>query len=486
MTANAAGSKLAVLTLGRRHAMRACLTIAVFVSVLATLGAAAARADEPVDPAATTSAEPTPEATSSEQPTVVPESPSPEPGEGDGGPTGAGTGGGEGGGAATSTGEEVAGTEQAPVVEGSLAAVAENARDPRASIGDIDCTNGTVPVTLDNSRSTETVFYQVLAADAFADESENTFEDTIEVSAGDIQVVAVPVTEDTVVEVYVAALDDDWSATLADAFLTVDCTDDDDPFDPKAKVGGVDCGHMTVDVTLDNSRSEQEVEFVVTMSLAVEDDPFYGDSFELPAGDTETLHRPVTENLPVRVFVGAGDGGGSEGLLVDELVLVDCTPGDEPRVDVGLLSCTNLTVDVTLDNSRSPVRTWFEITVITGAPEDWFGDATFNEVFSVAVGAERVISVPVPNNDWIDVLVQDGNQLGGRPLAEQAFDVDCARVLGGRSGPGLASDGALAATGANGMTLPIAGLALLACGGFLSMLGRRTCRVATPASTTGH
>jgi hypothetical protein len=359
-------------------------------------------------------------------------------------------------------------------VEGPLAAAADGGRDPRASIGDVSCTNWTVPVTLDNSRSTETVFYQVLAADAFADESENTFEDTIEVSAGDIQVVAVPVTEDTVVEVYVAALDDDWSATVADAFLTVDCTDDDDPFDPKAEVGGVDCEHMTVDVMLDNSRSEQEVEFVVTMSLAVEDDPFYGDSFELPAGTIETLHRPVTENLPVRVFVGAGDGGGSEGFLVDELVLVDCKPGDEPRADVGRVSCTNLAVDVTLDNSRSPVRTRFEIMVVTGVPEDWFGGATFNKAFSVAAGADRVISVPVPNDgEWIDVLVQDGSQLGGRPLAEHAFEMDCVRVLAGRAGPQTADGSALAASGANGLMLPMAGLALLACGGVLSMLGRR-------------
>ncbi len=189
--------------------MRACLAIAVFVLVLASLGAAAARADEPVAPAATTSAEPTPEATSgqeptpeqtsSEEPTVVPESPSPEePGEGDSGPIGAGTGGGEGGGAATSTADEGAGTEQAPVVEGTLAAAAEDARDPRASIGDIDCTNLTVPVTLDNSRSTEAVIYRILAGDAWLT-TEPTFEETVQVAAGAIQIVDVPVTEDTLV-----------------------------------------------------------------------------------------------------------------------------------------------------------------------------------------------------------------------------------------------------------------------------------------------
>ena len=173
--------------------MRACLAIAVFVLVLATLGTAAARADE-VSPAATTSTEPAPEPASTgstdastdssdpstddssgeasdpvetqdppiEEPTAVPEVPaSAEPDGDDSGPMETGTGGGEGGGAATSTAEEGAGTEQAPVEEGTLAAAAEDARDPRASIGDIDCTNLTVPVTLDNSRSAEALTYRV-------------------------------------------------------------------------------------------------------------------------------------------------------------------------------------------------------------------------------------------------------------------------------------------------------------------------------------
>ncbi len=43
-------------------------------------------------------------------------------------------------------------------------------------------------------------------------------------------------------------------------FLAVDCTDDDDPHDPQARIGGLDCAHMTVDVTLDNSRSEDEID----------------------------------------------------------------------------------------------------------------------------------------------------------------------------------------------------------------------------------
>ena len=311
---------------------------------------------------------------------MVPESPSPEePGEGDSGPIGAGTGGGEGDGAATSTAEEVAGTKAAPVEEGTLAAAAEDARDPRASIGDINCTNLTVPVTLDNSRSTETVTYRILAGEAWLDEGYS-FEDTVQVSAGAIQTVNVPVTEDTFVEVLALDLPagDEWGGPmLADSFLEIDCTDDDDPQDPQARIGSVDCERMTVDVTLDNSRSEVEMTYIVTVSLAYEDEPASFEDYDLLAGEVEPVQVPVTENVPVYVFVGAGDDtwdAWEEGFLIDELFRVNCTPGDEPLASIGEVNCTNLTVPVTLDNSRSSLRSWF---VIYAGDEDEFEEPTF-------------------------------------------------------------------------------------------------------------
>lgn len=407
---------------------------------------------------------------------MVPESPSPEePGGGDSGPIEAGTGGGEGGGAATSTAEEVAGTEQATVVEGTLAAAAEDARDPRASIGDVDCTNLTVPVTLDNSRSTETVTYRVLAGEAWLDEGGYSFEDTVQVSAGAIQTVVVPVTEDSVVEVL--ALDvpagAEWGPMLADSFLEVDCADDDDAQDPQARIGSLDCAQMTVDVTLDNSRSEVEMTYVVTVSFAFEDEPASFEDYDLLAGEVQTVQVPVTENVPVYVFVGAGDDANEafdEGFLANELFRVNCTPGDEPLASIGEVNCTNLTVPVTLDNTRSSLESWFEI---YAGDEDEFEEPTFYDGFWVAPGAQRVVPARIPNNAQVEVTVGDGNQFG--PLAHETFDVDCVRVAAGRAGPRLAvgESAALAATGANGLTLPIAGLTLLACGGVLTMLGRR-------------
>jgi hypothetical protein len=346
------------------------------------------------------------------------------------------------------------------------AAAAEDGRDPRATIGDINCTNLTVPVTLDNSRSTEAVLYEVGALGGF-DLETTIFEETVRVPARASRLVDVPVTEDTFVMVDV--FEKPLFSTLARAFVMVDCAADDDPEDPQARIGGVDCARMAVDVTLDNSRSEIEITYIVTLSLAIEDEPFDYQQFNVPAGDVRTVLMPVTENSAVEVFVGHG---AEEVFLVDELFRVDCTPGDEPRASIGEVSCTNLTLPVTVDNSRSPVETLFGI-VATTEDEDGFDEITYYDYLSVAAGTGRVVSVPVPNNAEVTVTVDDANVEGlGAPLADEIFEVGCERtvaVRGFRSGRA----GALAATGANGLALPIAGLTLLAGGGVLTLLGRR-------------
>jgi LPXTG-motif cell wall-anchored protein len=62
----------------------------------------------------------------------------------------------------------------------------------------------------------------------------------------------------------------------------------------------------------------------------------------------------------------------------------------------------------------------------------------------------------------------------GDTFATERLDVDCQRAPAGRAVPRLdVGAGALAATGANGLALPIAGMMLLASGGVLTLLGRR-------------
>jgi hypothetical protein len=495
MTANPAGSKLGIPSLGRRPAVRACLTTAVFVLALATLGSPAAWADDPVPPTATTSVEPTPEATStgsaavsadasepatedppSGEPTAVPEVPtSQEPDGDDSGPIETGIGGGEGGGPAPSTAEEGTGTEPAPVEEGTLAAAAEDVRDPRASIGDVDCTNLKVPVTLDNSRSTEAVAYLILAGDAAGDGP--TFEETVPGAAGEIRIMNLSVTEDTLFAVYVyEPSGEDYLSDriLAFAVVSVDCTADDDAHDPQARIGGLDCVHLTLDVTLDNSRSEDETSYLVTAISLPDEEQTYEQMFTVPSGGVQTVTVPVNENSTVGVIVGDKDvldeTEGDEGNLALELFRVDCTPGDEPRASIGEVNCTNLTVPLILDNTRSAVETTFTVVAFAPESDEYFENEDY---FAVAAGAERSVAVPLLDHAKVVVIAADGDKLfQGDALAYETFDVDCVRVFAGRAGPRLA-DGTLAATGANGLMLPMTGLTLLTCGGVLSMLGRR-------------
>jgi hypothetical protein len=409
---------------------------------------------------------------------VVPESPSPEePGEGNSGPIGVGTGGGEGGGAATSPGDESTETEQAPVVEGPLAAAAEDVRDPRASIGDINCTNLTVPVTLDNSRSTKAALYEIFAGDADGDEP--TLEKTVAGPAGAIQIIDVAITEDTqfALSVYDRSQGDDLEdRILTFALLAVDCSVDDDSHHPQARIGGLDCASMTIDATLDNSRSEDETTYLVTVFGLSYEEPTYEKTFTVPAGLMQTIPVPVTENSAVVVAVGDNDAleetGGEEGDLARELFRVDCTPHDGPRASIGEVDCMDLSVTVTLDNTSSVEETTF--LVLSDADPEGQEYFHYEEDFDVAAGTEQSVPVPLRDHAEVAVLVADSVQYLnlGDTFAFELLDVDCVDVAAGRAGPRLA-DGELAATGANGLTLPIMGLTLLACGGVLSMLGRR-------------
>jgi LPXTG-motif cell wall-anchored protein len=367
--------------------------------------------------------------------------------------------------------------EHAAVAEATLAAAVLDGRDPRAYLGEVNCTNMTVPVTLDNSRSTEAVAYSLQAGEGYWDENSTfpSFETTVQVAAGAVQVVNVPVTEDTQVFVFVDPFwtpgeDPPLDGTLLEAFVTVDCADDETMHDPQARIGDVDCAQMTVDVTLDNSRSEDETTYDVTVSLAVEDEPAYGDRFTVPAGEVQTIQMPVTENLPVVILVSV-DAPESEDegrALTWELFRVDCTPGDEPLASIGEVNCTNLTVPVTLDNTRSSMDSWFGIIATENA--DQFLDPTLNDYFPVDAGAERVVSVPVSNNAPVEIIVDEANQLGD--LAYENFDVTCPRTA---ARPTVAVKGAkLPATGGFNLAIPLLGGALLAGGAsMLALSGRR-------------
>jgi LPXTG-motif cell wall-anchored protein len=378
---------------------------------------------------------------------------------------------------------DAAGIEQAPALaEETLAAAAEELIAPRASIGDVDCTNLTFPVTLDNSASTEALTYEYSA-----ESSEGLEEAEVAVPGGAIRIVNVPVTEDTQVRVSVLVfLEVGPNRFLTSAFLTVDCTDDEVPYDPRAGIGGVDCAKMNVDVTLDNSRSEVEAIYQVTWEkhISTGSAEQQDDNFIVAAGDVQTFLSRVAENTYVVIRVAAervpGEQGGSWVYLAVESLWVNCTPGDYPRVRIGEVNCTNLTVPVTLDNTRSPLRAYFRVWA------DYPPGAPFDELqhsFVVAGGDQHVVPVPVPNTGEVRVWVDD-DDFDFR-LADETFDVDCKDPAAGPAArPTVAVQGAklpqaggvteLPQTGGFNLALPLLGVALVAGGaGMLALSGRR-------------
>jgi LPXTG-motif cell wall-anchored protein len=119
--------------------------------------------------------------------------------------------------------------------------------EPRASIGPVNCSSYTVPITLDNSRSlSETIFW-------IFDESRETEED-FAVPAGGTQTVDFAVTEDSFGAVLVSlasSLHGEGDPLLAEESFDVDCA-------PRqgittATVGDFDCKSRTIRITIDNS-----------------------------------------------------------------------------------------------------------------------------------------------------------------------------------------------------------------------------------------
>jgi LPXTG-motif cell wall-anchored protein len=336
----------------------------------------------------------------------------------------------------------------------TLAAVAEEVRDPSASIGDVNCTSMTVPVTLDNTRSTVAVAYQYEAGE---DEVE-VEAGVVMVPAGAVRIVNVRVTEDSQISISVFV---DFELTFA--LLTVDCTDNEVPYDPRASIGGVDCAQMTVDVTLDNSRSEVQAIYHVTreVGLGVQEDEVI-----VPPGVVQTLPIPVAEHIDV--FVGVAEGVHDRVLATEMFFLVDCTPGDNPLASIGEVNCTDLTVPVTLDNTRSSVEMSFFI--MAAESSGLLSVEPYQDVFTVDGGAERVVRVPLPNNAEVNLFVDQ--EFSNVFLANETFEVECPNTA---ARPTVAVQGTkLPQTGGFNLALPLLGVALLTGGGgMVALTGRR-------------
>jgi LPXTG-motif cell wall-anchored protein len=219
-----------------------------------------------------------------------------------------------------------------------------------------------------------------------------------------------------------------------------------------------------VDVTLDNSRSE-EVEAVYQVTWE-DNEGHHEDAFVVPAGDVKTFLIGVAENTKVLVQVAdLAQGAGAS-----ETFQVDCQPGDEPRASIGEVNCANLTVPLTLDNSRSSVERSFFVMAeqISGLELE----PPYQNTFAVAGGAERVVRVPIPNNAEVSLFVEDDSVGDPFTVADETFQVDCPNTA---ARPTVAVEGVkLPQTGGFNLSLPLLGVAfLVGGGGMLALSGRR-------------
>jgi hypothetical protein len=232
-----------------------------------------------------------------------------------------------------------------------------------------------------------------------------------------------------------------------------------------------------VDVTLDNSRSQDETTYLVSAGDASAEEPAYDETFVVAAGDVQTVLVPVTEDSEVLVAIADDElieeTEGEEGVLAVEYFPVNCTPGsDEPTATIGEVDCETLTVPVTLDNTASIESTRF--IVLSGTTDA--DEATYEEEYELAPGEKRVVRVPVPNDAEAAIVVSDSEDGDGDLFEVEIFDVACAKKPAPRAIPRFdgVADAGLANTGAGGIQLvALAALLLLSAGGMLNLLGRR-------------
>jgi LPXTG-motif cell wall-anchored protein len=353
--------------------------------------------------------------------------------------------------------QATAGDEQTPLSGRALAAPVLN---PLASIGDLNCADLTVPVTVDNSRSTGPVLITVdySGLEAF------------ELAAGATQVVPVSVSGGSVY-IQVLAQDpssDEWGSFSVLAFGTVSA-DQCATEGPRARIGEVNCSAFTVPITLDNSRSVSETAFRTSV-WRHGPDPASEQEITLQAGEMQTLQIAVTEGSFWQLFVLAPLPS-EPTVLAGEEFWVDCLAG-MTTVSVGAFDCSTRTIDVTIDNSDV---TDTPLIMVFGYEQLW----QFLDESGVASGAIEVVRVgPIPRtiHKPVHVLVLSQppqTTVSDGTLARRDVDLNCPNTA---ARPTVAVAGAkLPQTGGFNFALPLLGVALLASGaGLLALSGRRS------------
>ena len=365
----------------------------------------------------------------------------------------------------------------------SSQAVAEPVLDPRGSIGDLNCADLTIPVTVDNARSTGAVGFRVGVSEG----EENFFSEEVEVAAGASAVIRVLVTDGSFVRISASVFDptnENLSRAVAISSLKVICSGDE----PRANVGDVNCSTLTVPVTLDNSRSQSETSFRVWIVRFFEDEGRSSqETFAVPAGEARTI--PIDATRVDALDVQVGLTGVFAWLAQEEMRMVDCGPSQGvttvTTATIGDPDCRTRTFPVTIDNSDVVEPRTVEVNA------DWSPPSVsiYVEYVFVGPGEMRVVRVPIPRSihgmDVIVVSFEAQTTLDDRVLAQRVMHMNCPSTAArptfavrGAKFPQASGVSQLPQTGGFRFALPLLGVALLAGGGgMLALSGRRPGRV---------
>lgn len=357
----------------------------------------------------------------------------------------------------------------------ATSAAKASVREPRAAIGELDCVHLTVSVTMDNTRSTEAVKFTV----QYEPPDEEAFAQSFDVAAGVQLVEPIPVPDHT--SLWLFAADDDLLNSsegdlgiLAEKEFQISCRPD--ARGAFATIGQLDCGTLTIPVTLDNSRATDPTTYLVISGDGEAEEP-EPQRIAVPAGATRVIQLAVRDHTGVFVYVADGDipqGTDEEDFgepLVQAFIDVTCTiQRHAPSVRVGRVNCTTLSVPVTLDNTRSDDLAVFAVTAIADVP-----GGLSKAIHEVDPGHKVVVHVPTFNSTTIELQVFDLTSEGprGEPavLFDDSIDAACAASRpASRSTPAVAvlsTSSQLPETGGFNGILPIAALAFLVCGGAL-------------------
>lgn len=289
------------------------------------------------------------------------------------------------------------------------------AYDPQAAIGPFDCAASSIPVMLDNSRSTIAVSFEVVHRAVASTGATRAEYSVIDVPGGKVRNTGVAQWANATNTVTVTAMGPEWRE-LASGEATCG-------YSPTASVGSLDCGSLSGDVTLDNTSVPVPTVFTVQVGDGVI--TRHEEAVDVAPGVTTSISVPLandTKNL-VQVL------GPGEWVLAAERAACGSVVED-PTASIGEFDCGALTVAVTLDNTRSTVGA--EYTVFTAMVYlDHLNEGT---TYVVAAGEQRVIQHPIYDSTMTVVQVNAGRSEEEKVLARAqgplcglvtVSDVDC-------------------------------------------------------------